>query len=80
MDYLCILTRSIVMVSNMYVLVFFNVGNMALYGGRQHNCQDLRPIINIVVVGKGRSRSLVHNSNIVAITQLVIGSHLFINL
>jgi len=53
---------------------------MALYGGRQHNCQDLRPIINIVVVGKGRSRSLVHNSGIVAITQLVIGSHLFINL
>jgi len=80
MDCLCILTRSIVMVSNMYVLVFFYVGNMALYGGRQHNCQNLRPIINTMVAGRGRSRSLVHNSGIVAITQLVIGSHLFINL
>ncbi len=80
MDCLCILTRNIVMVNNMYVSIFFNLGDRALYGGRQHNCQDLRPIVNTVVASRGRSRSLVHNSGIVAITQLVIGSHLFINL
>jgi hypothetical protein len=80
MDCLCILTRSIIMVNNMYVSVFFVVGDRALYSGRQHNCQDPRPTINTLVVGKGRSKSSVHNSGIVAITQLVIGSHLFINL
>ncbi len=31
------------MVNNIYVSVFFIVGYMALYGGRQHNCQDLKP-------------------------------------
>jgi hypothetical protein len=43
MDCLCILTGSIVMVNNIYVSVFFVVGDMALYGGRQHNCQDPKP-------------------------------------
>jgi hypothetical protein len=64
----------------MYVLIFFVVGNKALYSGRQQNCQDSRPIVNTLVAGKGRSRSSGHNLGIVAITQLVIGSHLFINL
>jgi hypothetical protein len=60
--------------------LFFVVGNKELYSGSQHNCQDLRPIVNTLVACRGRSRSSVHNSSIVAITQLVIGSHLFINL
>jgi hypothetical protein len=68
------------MVNNMYVSVFFVVGDKALYSGRYHNCQDLKPIINTLVAGRGRSRSLMHNSSIVAITQLMISSHLFINL
>jgi hypothetical protein len=68
------------MVNNMYVSKKIYVGDRALYGGKQHNCQDLRPIVNTVVAGRRRSRSSMHNSGIVAITQLVIGSHLFINL
>jgi len=68
------------MVNNIYVLVFFVVGYKALYSGRQHNCRDPKPTINTLVVGRGRSRSSMHNSGIVVITQLAIGSHLFINL
>jgi hypothetical protein len=64
----------------MYVSIFFAVGERALYGGRQHNCQNLKPIVNTMVAGKGRSRSSMHNSGIVAIAQLVISPHLFINL
>jgi hypothetical protein len=59
---------------------FFVLGDKALYSGKQHNCQDPRPIVNTLVAGRGRSRSSLHNSCIVAITQLMIGSHLFINL
>jgi hypothetical protein len=80
MDCLCILTWNIVMVNNMYVSIFVVVGDRALYNGRQHNCQDPRPIINTLVASRGRSRSSVHNSSIVTIAQLMIGSHLFINL
>jgi hypothetical protein len=80
MDCLCILTRSIVMVNICMCQFFVIVGDRALYNGRQHNCQDPRPTVNTLVAGRGKSRSSVHNLSNVAITQLVIGSHLFINL
>jgi len=45
--------------------LFFVVGDRALYNGKQHNCQDPKPIINTLVTGRGRSRSSMHNSGIV---------------